>query len=120
MRFGELIEVLRQIEYVFLLADVVVELLHFHVGLLADDKHRDPMVGLDVVEVGDEGGNELEDEHNVVPSAEIQLFVVLEGQLLLFFQIGLQEQSIHVRGLSDIVVVHFLELDALNIEGILV
>lgn len=120
MRVGELLEVLWQIKHVFLFADFLVELLHFHVGLLADDEHCDPMVGLDIVEVGDEGGNELEDEHNVVPSPEIQLFIVLEGQLLLFFQIGLQKQSIHVRRLSDVIVVHFLELDALNIEGIFV
>lgn len=47
------------------------------VCLFAEDEQSDAMVGLDVVEVVDVWGDELEDEHDVVPSVQVHLLVSL-------------------------------------------
>lgn len=40
-----------------------MKLLHFKVGFFAKNKHGDSVIGLDLVEIGDEGGHKFENEH---------------------------------------------------------
>jgi hypothetical protein len=63
---GELIEVRSDFQEIDLILDVVVELLHIVVGLLADDEQRDSMVGIDFEKGVNVGRHVLEDKHDIV------------------------------------------------------
>jgi hypothetical protein len=63
---GKLIEVRTYFQEIDLILDVIVELLHVVVGLLADDEQRDSMVGVDLKKGVNVGRHVLEDKHDIV------------------------------------------------------
>lgn len=77
---GELVEMGSQFHEVGFGFDMLVEGSHLMICLFAEDEESDLVVGLDVHEVVDVGGDELEDEHDVVSFVEVQFFVPLDGE----------------------------------------
>lgn len=63
---GELTEERRKLEEIRSFLEEFIKCFHVMIGLLADDEEGDEMVGVNVVEVEDIGGDILEDEHDVV------------------------------------------------------
>jgi hypothetical protein len=82
---GELIEVESKFHEIRFAFDVVAELFHIMIGLLADDEECNSVVGVDIVEAVDVGGDVFEDEHDVVSAVEVELLVFFNvlGYLLL-------------------------------------
>ena len=89
MALCELTKVLVQFHEICSLLYVVMEGLHLVVGLFAEDEQCYLVVGVDVVYAVDVGGHEFEDEHYVVTSVQVQLFIPLDSLLHLPFLFGL-------------------------------
>jgi hypothetical protein len=77
-------------------------LLHVYVSFFRCNEERNPVISFELNESISVGADVLENEHDVVPSVDIQLLVGVEVFVLLFFHVGLFHHFSNVYGFPNL------------------